>query len=171
LNRRNWQPVGRFRQDPRRAGHCRAAPKYSATAIEEEVFARALAQPGRQRTLSVDGCWILARQFRERVEMRQARAAERVGQSLACPFDLHALLPVPDPILQRGPSHPDAVAWLAAHWGITDRLRDAIVDPANLRRALAAALPDDMVPGRHRPLPGVSFRATASVYHEVSIIV
>jgi hypothetical protein len=96
-------------------------------AIEEDVFARAVAQPGRQRTLSVDGCRILARQFRERVEMHQARASELVGQSLACPFDLHTLLPVPGPILQLGPSHPDALAWLAAHWGITDRLRQVVV--------------------------------------------
>ena len=106
-------------------------------AIEEDVFARAVAQPGRQRTLSVDGCRILARQFRERVEMRQARAAELVGQSLACPFDLHALLPVPGPILQRGPSHPDALAWLAAHWGITERLRQVVVrDNASTGRRL-----------------------------------
>jgi hypothetical protein len=96
-------------------------------AIEADVFARAVAQPGRQRTLSVDGCRILARQFRERVEMRQARAFEMVGTSVACPFDLHALLPVPGPVLQLGPNHPDALAWLAAHWGITDRLRQVVI--------------------------------------------
>ncbi|MEA2874451.1 MAG: hypothetical protein QOH67_4447 [Hyphomicrobiales bacterium] len=96
-------------------------------AIEEDVFARAIAQPGRQRTLTVEGCRILARQFRERVEMRQARASEMVGHSFLCAFDLHALLPVPGPILQLGPTHPDALAWLAAHWGITDRLRQVVV--------------------------------------------
>jgi hypothetical protein len=96
-------------------------------ALDADVFARAVAQPARQRTLSVDGCRILARQFRERVEMLQARASELVGQSLACPFDLHALLPVPGPILQLGPNHADVLAWLAAHWGITDRLRQVVV--------------------------------------------
>jgi hypothetical protein len=103
-------------------------------AIEEDIFARAVTQPTRQRSLTVEGCRILARQFRERVEMRQARATEHaregselVGQSLACPFDLHALLPVPGPILQLGPSHVDAQAWLAAHWGITDRLRQVVI--------------------------------------------
>jgi hypothetical protein len=96
-------------------------------ALEEDVFVRAVAQPASQRTLTVEGCRILARQFRQRVEMRQARAAERVCQGLACPFDLHALRPVPGPILQLGPSHPDAVAWLAAHWGITDRLRQVVI--------------------------------------------
>jgi segregation and condensation protein A len=86
-------------------------------ALEEDVFVRAVAQPASQRTLTVEGCRILARQFRQRVEMRQARASELVGQSFVCPFDLHALRPVPGPILQRGPRHPDAVAWLAAHLG------------------------------------------------------
>jgi hypothetical protein len=115
--------------------HCAAAARGSGvtpwqldfSAIEEDIFARAVAQPASRRHLTVAGCRILARQFRQRVEMRQARAAEQVGQSLACPFDLHALRPVPGPILQLGLSHPDAVAWLAAHWGITDRLRQVVV--------------------------------------------
>ena len=50
-----------------------------------------------------------------------------VGHSRACPFDLHALLPVPEAILKLGPTHPDALAWLAAHWGTTDRLRQVTV--------------------------------------------
>jgi hypothetical protein len=106
-------------------------------ALEEDVFVRAVAQPTSHRNLTVDGCRILARQFRERVEMRQARAAELVGQSFACPFDLHALLPVPASILQLGPEHPDARAWLAAQWGVTDRLRQAAVrDNASTGRRL-----------------------------------
>jgi hypothetical protein len=98
-------------------------------AIEETVFVRAVSQPASRRNLTVEGCRILARQFRERVELRQARAAALVGQSLACPFDLHALLPVPASILQLGPGDPVALAWLAAHWGITDRLRQVAVRP------------------------------------------
>jgi hypothetical protein len=74
-----------------------------------------------------EGCWILARQFRDRAEARQARAAALVGRSHACPFDLQALLPVPDTILQLGPTHPQALVWLAAHWGVTDRLRQVAV--------------------------------------------
>ena len=103
-------------------------------AVEEDIFVRAVAQPAHQRNLSVDGCRILARQFRERVERHQARATEHaregaslVGQSGACPFDLHALLPVPAAILRLGPTHPDALAWLATHWGVTDRLRQVVV--------------------------------------------
>jgi hypothetical protein len=93
------------------------------TALEEAVFIRAVAQPAGRRNLTIDGCRVLARQFRERVEARQVRAAALVGRSHACPFDLRRPLPVPAAILQLGPTHPDTRMWLAAHWGITDRLR------------------------------------------------
>jgi hypothetical protein len=92
-------------------------------AIEEDIFVRAVSQPASRRTLTVQGCRILARQFREQVEAHQARAAARVGHSFLCAFDLHVLLPVPPAILQLGPDHPDALAWLARHWGVTERLR------------------------------------------------
>ena len=91
--------------------------------LEEDIFNLAAAQPTARRNLTIAGCRILARQFRERVERRQGRAAALVGQGQGCPFDLHALLPVPGAILDLGPTHPEALAWLAAHWGVTDRLR------------------------------------------------
>lgn len=98
--------------------------------IEEEVFHQAISQPASRRNLTVEGCRILARQFRNRVEAHQARATKHaregaalVARSLACPFDLHALLPVPEAILQRGPTDPAALAWLTQHWGVTNRLR------------------------------------------------
>ncbi len=98
-------------------------------AIEEDVFIRAVSQPVAHRNLTVEGCHILARQFRERVEAHQARAASLVGRSLLCAFDLHRLLPVPAAILQRGPADPAALAWLAANWGVTDRLRQVTERP------------------------------------------
>ena len=108
-------------------------------AIEDDIFVRAVSQPASRRNLTVEGCRILARQFREKIEMRQARAAALVGQSLACPFDLHALLPVPPAILLLGPTHPTALSWLAAHWGITDRLRQvSLRDKATTGRRLPA---------------------------------
>ena len=91
--------------------------------LEEDIFNLAASQPSARRNLTIAGCRILARQFRERVERRQGRAAAMVGRDQSCPFDLHALLPVPDAILDLGPMHPEALAWLAAHWGVTDRLR------------------------------------------------
>ena len=98
-------------------------------AIEEDVFNLAASQPAARRNLDVAGCRILARQFRDRVEARQARAAARIGRSQACPFDLHGLLPIPDTILQLGQSHPAAQAWLAAHWGPVDDLRQVAERP------------------------------------------
>jgi hypothetical protein len=91
--------------------------------LEEDVFVRAVAQPARDKKLTVAGCRILARQFRDKVEAHQARAAALVGHSRACPFDLHVLLPVPAAVLLLGPTHPTALSWLAAQWGVTDRLR------------------------------------------------
>ena len=92
-------------------------------ALEEDVFNLAAAQPPARRRLTVEGCRILARQVRDRAEARQARAAALVGQSRACPFDLHALLPVPDAVLQLGPNHPQALAWLRENWGTADTPR------------------------------------------------
>jgi hypothetical protein len=101
--------------------------RLDTAAIEEDIFVWAVSQPASQRNLTVEGCWILARQFRERVESRQARAAALVGHSQNCPFDLHALLPVPELILLLGPTDPAALPWLATHWGVTDRLRQVTV--------------------------------------------
>ena len=98
-------------------------------ALEEDVFNLAVAQPPAQRRLSIEGCHILARQVRDRVEARQARATALVGQSWACPFDLHALLPVPDAVLQLGPNHPQASAWLRENWGTADKLRQVAGRP------------------------------------------
>lgn len=95
--------------------------------IEEDVFLRAVAQPRETRRLTVAGCRILARQFRERIEIRQTQAIARVGHSLACPFDLHALLPVPAAILALGPTDPAALVWLSAHWGVSAGLRQVVL--------------------------------------------
>ena len=44
---------------------------------------------------------------------------------------------MPEAILQLGPTHPTALAWLAAHWGITDRLRQvSLRDKATAGRRL-----------------------------------
>ena len=61
--------------------------------LEEDWLHRLLAPAGR--TLSLSGARVLAGQLRDAVERRHALAHARVGRSRACPFDLHALLPVP----------------------------------------------------------------------------
>jgi hypothetical protein len=88
--------------------------------VEEDIFHWAVRARGG---LSIEGCHILARQFRERIEARDAKAATLVGRSRACPFDLHVLLPVPPEILRRGPTDAVSLDWLARHWGTRDDLR------------------------------------------------
>jgi len=106
--------------------------------VEEYVFNLAASQPPAKRSLSIEGCRVLARQFRERFEAHHARAGETVGHSQACPFDLHGLLPVPDAILRLGPTDPAALAWSAEHWGVADGVRHVTERP-------------DLGPGRRLP--------------------
>jgi hypothetical protein len=112
--------------------------------MEEDVFHLLAAPPFAQpRTLSVAGARVLAGQLRDAVARRHERAVARVGASQACPFDLHALVPVPDEMLRLGPDHPGALAWLWEHWGTTQRLRhvaeDVVASPEARRRSVLAA--------------------------------
>jgi hypothetical protein len=121
------EPVADFARAARGAG---VIPwQFDGVRFEEEVFLRAVAVPAAQRSLSIEGCHVLARQFRERVELRQAKAVARIGHSQACPFDLQQLLPVPAPVLALGPADPAALTWLSDHWGVTDRLRQVTLRP------------------------------------------
>ena len=109
-------------------------------ALAEEWFLLLAAPPApQQRTLSLSGARVLAGQLREAVAARQAAACARVGRSRACPFDLHALLPVPDAILRLGADHPQALSWLWQHWGTTEALRHVAEDPDAARDPLHAA--------------------------------
>lgn len=104
--------------------------------LEEDLFH--LLAAGPSRSLSLSGARILASQLRCAAAERHALALARVGHSRACPFDLHALVPVPDAILGRGPDDPEALAWLWIHWGTTEMLRHVAEDEATaaaLRRA------------------------------------
>jgi hypothetical protein len=115
--------------------------------MEEDVFHLLAAPPSSQpRTLSVAGARVLAGQLREAVGRRHECAVARVGASQACPFDLHALVPVPDEILRLGPDDPVALAWLWEHWGTTQPLRhvaeDIIAGQEVRRRSVLAAEQD-----------------------------
>ena len=94
--------------------------------VEEDVFHRAVAARG---ALSIEGCHRLARQFCQRIEAHEAKAAALIGTSLACPFDLHVLLPIPAETLRRGPEDPLSLDWLATHWGTRDELRKIVERP------------------------------------------
>lgn len=92
--------------------------------LEEDVFhLLAAPPPPHERTLSAMGARVLAGQLRKAVERRHALAVARVGRNRACPFDLHALLPVPGDVLRFGPDDPAALAWLWENWGTTQALR------------------------------------------------
>ena len=101
------------------------------------MFTLAVATPPSERRLSVAGCRILARQFRARVEAHHALAVARVGRSLACPLDLHALLPVPDDVLRPRP----------------DRSGGAGLDGGPLGHHRSAAPGQRAPPGTGRRLP------------------
>ena len=105
--------------------------------------------PPLRRTISAAGARILANQLRDAVWERHEAAVSQVGVSKACPFDLHALVPVPFEMLRLGPDDPRALAWLWEHWGTTWSLRQ--VAPAPLA-GIEAALPDDQAT-RRVPLP------------------
>lgn len=95
--------------------------------MEEDFFLRLMAPgAGQARTLSLDGARLLAAELCAAVARRHALATALVGQSTACPFDLHALVPVPIEILRRGPDHPDSVLWLWQCWGTTQPLRHVV---------------------------------------------
>jgi hypothetical protein len=97
--------------------------------LAEDWFHRLLAPRGQQagdqqpRSLSVAGARRLAEQLRAAVSRRHEIAVSAVGVSQACPFDLHALVPVPPEILRRGPDDPTSLGWLWEHWGTTEALR------------------------------------------------
>jgi hypothetical protein len=102
--------------------------QFDLDCVEEDVFHLLAAPSTRPRTLSVAGARVLAGQLRKAVGRRHERAVARVGASQACPFDLHALVPVPGEMLRLGPDDPVALAWLWEHWGTTQPLRHVAED-------------------------------------------
>jgi hypothetical protein len=89
--------------------------------MEEDLFHLLVTKSSR--SLSLAGARILAGQLRTAAAQRHALTVARVDQSRVCQFDLHALIPVPNAILRRGPDDPQALPWLWTHWGTTEMLR------------------------------------------------
>ena len=122
---------------------------------EEDLFHLLVAPPApHKRVLSAAGARIVAAELRDAMQRQQALAlAELARGGRACPFDLHALLPVPGVVLALGPDHPEALAWLWTHWGTTRGLRRVEVTPAprSRRRRLlpeGAAVASEPEPGQ-----------------------
>ena len=121
----------------------------------------------QQRGVSVAGARVLAGQLREAVARRHEMAALRVGRSQACPFDLHALVPVPDAVLRLGPADPAALAWLWEHWGTTQALRHVAEDggsgrPRRRRTGEGAGEASAASPGEERGGGRTGFPGSAS---------
>jgi hypothetical protein len=94
-----------------------------ADLAEEDRIHALVHPPDGSQGLSVAAARALARALRDAGETRQQRALSAAGRSRACPFDLHALLPVPDTILALGPDDPASRAWLRTNWGTSRPLR------------------------------------------------
>lgn len=107
---------------------------------EEDRLHALLHPPDGSPGLSLHGARALSRALRGAADAHHARVLAAVaGGSRACPFDLHALRPVPDRVLRLGPQDPASVAWLRRHWGVVRalrhvRLRDGTPD-RRLRRS------------------------------------
>ena len=106
---------------PRLAGPGIIPWAYPDLDLDEEDQVLALVQPpDGSPGLRLAAARILARQLRTAFEItvqRRGRADRR------CPLDLHAVVPVPDDVLARGPDDPASAAWLRAQWGTTQALR------------------------------------------------
>ena len=71
-------------------------------------------------SISAAGARILAGQLRDAVWEAHERA---MSSPRRVPLDLHALIPVPAPLLHHGPDDPRSLAWLWQNWGTTWPLR------------------------------------------------
>ncbi len=92
--------------------------------FEEDDRVLALVRPpDGSRGLDLASARILARELREATLARRTKITVDEGQSRSCPFDLHALLPVPPEILQLGSDHLVSISWLQTNWGTTWPLR------------------------------------------------
>jgi hypothetical protein len=91
--------------------------------LEEDRVMALVHPPDGSAGLSLAGARALARQLRSAIETNQQRVAAAVGRARSCPFDLHALLPVPDRVLHLGPDDPASIAWLRTQWGVVQALR------------------------------------------------
>jgi hypothetical protein len=91
--------------------------------LEEDRVMALLHPPDGSAGLTLAGARALARQLRSAIETNQQRVTAAIGRVRTCPFDLHALLPVPDRVLALGPDDPASLVWLRTHWGVVQALR------------------------------------------------
>jgi hypothetical protein len=110
---------------------------------DEEDRVHALVHPPDGSSgLRLAAARVLARQLRGAIDGHRDRVAEEVGRSRLCPFDLHALLPVPASVLRQGPDDFMSITWLRSHWGVVRALRHVRLraDPPDRRLRHSARL-------------------------------
>ena len=91
---------------------------------DEDRLHSLLNPPDGSAGLSLQGARALSRALRQAAEAHHRRVLTAgMSGSRACPFDLHALLPVPARLLRLGPHDPASLAWLRRHWGTVQALR------------------------------------------------
>jgi hypothetical protein len=107
--------------------------------VEEQRVSALLHPPDGTAGLRLASARALARLLRTAEQAHQHRVLDVVGRAKHCPFDLQALLPVPEDLLQLGPNDPTAIAWLRSHWGVLQALRQVRLrserDDRRLRRS------------------------------------
>jgi hypothetical protein len=129
--------------------------------LEEDWFHLLVSPPApQQRSLSAEGARVFAGQLRAAVSLRHELGVARVGQSRACPFDLHALVPVPAAVLRLSPDDPASLDWLWTHWGTAQALRHVAADSSHSDgegQEGQASLPDGRIVGGDDSIFRVTF--------------
>ena len=131
---------------------------------EEDRVHALLHPPDGSPGLSLMGARTLARLLRTECERHDEAAIVAAGQRRDCAFDLHALLPVPDHILQLGPDEPASTGWLRSHWSVVRSLRHVRdrTEKADGRLRRSARLQIRVLVGRLDALGGIPGSARAS---------
>jgi hypothetical protein len=104
--------------------------------LDNEADDRVLAlinPPDGSQGLGPAAARILARELREAEFQHQNKVRAQAGNRL-CPFDLHALVPVPWDLLDLGPDDKRSVVWLRAHWGVLQALRQVAWVPTGCKK-------------------------------------
>ena len=91
---------------------------------EDDRFLALVHPPDGSPGLSPAAARVLAQELRAAAFQHQRRVRAQAGHSRLCPFDLQALIPIPSALLDLGPDDQATVAWLRAHWGVLQALRN-----------------------------------------------
>jgi hypothetical protein len=100
---------------------------------EDDRYLALINPPDGSQGLSPAAARILAQELREAEFQHQNKVRAQAGSRL-CPFDLQALIPVPDSVRDFDPDHKSSIAWLRSHWGVLQALRKVALVPAGCKK-------------------------------------